>query len=71
MIYMDQNAKSALNQMKHEIANELGMDQVKIPVNSGDATSREYGFYGGIVGGEMTKRLVEIGERQLLKTKRN
>lgn len=48
-------AKQAIDQMKYEIANELG-------VNLGaDATSRA----NGSVGGEITKRLVKMGESQL------
>ena len=48
-------AKQAIEQMKYEIANELG-------VNLGaDATARA----NGSVGGEITKRLVQLGENQL------
>ena len=48
-------AKQAIEQMKYEIANELG-------VNLGpDATARQ----NGSVGGEITKRLVKMGESQL------
>ena len=48
-------AKQALNQMKLEIANELG-------VNLGpDATSRA----NGSVGGEITRRLVQNGLNQV------
>ena len=48
-------AKQALNQMKLEIANELG-------VNLGpDATSRA----NGTVGGEITRRLVQNGLNQV------
>jgi len=48
-------AKQAIDKMKYEIANELG-------VNMGpDATSRA----NGSVGGEITKRLVQMGEQQL------
>lgn len=48
-------AKQAIDQMKYEIANEFG-------VNLGpDATSRA----NGSVGGEITKRLVKMGESQL------
>ena len=48
-------AKQAIEQMKYEIANELG-------VNLGaDATARA----NGSVGGEITKRLVKMGEYQL------
>ena len=49
------NAKQAMDQMKLEIANELG-------VNLGpDATARA----NGSVGGEITKRLVQMGEQHL------
>jgi hypothetical protein len=45
-------ARQAMDQMKYEIANEFG-------VNLGpDATARS----NGSVGGEMTKRLVEMGK---------
>ena len=48
-------AKQAIEKMKYEIANELG-------VNMGpDATSRA----NGMVGGEITKRLVKMGEQDL------
>ena len=48
-------AKQAIEQMKYEIANEFG-------VNLGpDATSRA----NGTVGGEITKRLVQMGEQHL------
>ena len=48
-------SKQAIEKMKYEIANELG-------VNKGpDATSRA----NGSVGGEITKRLVRMGEQQL------
>ena len=48
-------ARQAMDQMKYEIANEFG-------VNLGpDATSRA----NGTVGGEITKRLVQMGEQHL------
>jgi len=48
-------ARQALDKMKYEIANEFG-------VNMGpDATSRA----NGSVGGEITKRLVQMGEQNL------
>ena len=48
-------AKQAIERMKYEIANEFG-------VNLGpDATSRA----NGSVGGEITKRLVRLGQNQL------
>jgi small acid-soluble spore protein A (major alpha-type SASP) len=49
------SSREAIEKMKYEIANELG-------VNMGpDASSRA----NGSVGGEITKRLVEMGERQM------
>ena len=48
-------AKQAIEQMKYEIANELG-------VNLGpDATARQ----NGSVGGEMTRRLVSMAQSSL------
>ena len=48
-------AKQAIDKMKYEIANEFG-------VNLGpDATARA----NGSVGGEITKRLVKMGEQHL------
>ena len=48
-------AKQAIERMKYEIANEFG-------VNLGpDATSRA----NGSVGGEITKRLVKLGQNQV------
>ena len=48
-------AKQAIERMEYEIANEFG-------VNLGpDATSRA----NGSVGGEITKRLVKLGQNQL------
>ena len=48
-------AKQAIERMKYEIANEFG-------VNLGpDTTSRA----NGSVGGEITKRLVNLGQNQL------
>ena len=48
-------AKQAIERMKYEIANEFG-------VNLGpDTTARA----NGSVGGEITKRLVEMGQNQM------
>ena len=48
-------AKQAIEQMKYEIANEFG-------VNLGaDATARA----NGSVGGEITRRLVQMGQSQI------
>jgi small acid-soluble spore protein A (major alpha-type SASP) len=48
-------AENALNSMKEEIANELGVEL------GADTTARA----NGSVGGEMTKRLVAMAENQL------
>ena len=53
-------AKQALNQMKLEIANELGMTDYQ-QTDKGNLTARQNGY----VGGYMTKRLVEMAEQQM------
>lgn len=53
-------AKQALNQMKLEIANELGMADYQ-QVDKGNLTARQNGY----VGGYMTKKLVEMAEHQM------
>lgn len=57
---MNPNAKNALNQLKTEIASELGMANYE-QTDKGNMTSRQNGY----VGGYMTKRLVEAAEQQL------
>ena len=52
-------AKQALNNMKFEIANELGIN-LKQGYN-GDMPSRQAGYMGGY----MVKRLIEQAERQM------
>jgi len=52
-------AKQALNNMKYEIANELGIN-LKQGYN-GDLPSRQAGY----IGGYMVKRLIEQAERQM------
>ena len=53
-------AKQALNQMKLETANELGMADYQ-QVDKGNLTARQNGY----VGGYMTKKLVEMAEQQM------
>ncbi|WP_043932068.1 alpha/beta-type small acid-soluble spore protein [Bacillus sp. EB01] len=48
-------SENALNQMKEEIANEFGVQL------GADTTARA----NGSVGGEMTKRLVALGEQAM------
>ena len=52
-------AKQALNQMKLEIAGELGMSNYE-NIDKGNLTARQNGY----VGGYMTKKLVEMAEKQ-------
>lgn len=53
-------ARAALNQMKLEIANELGLANYD-NIDKGNLTSRQNGY----VGGYMVKRLVETAQNQL------
>ena len=52
-------AKNAIDQMKYEIANEA-MNQ---------SQGENLAEFSGSIGGEMTKRLVALGEQQLKKQK--
>ena len=53
-------ARQALNQMKLEIANELGLSNYE-SLDKGNLPSRQNGY----VGGYMTKRLVEMAQNQM------
>lgn len=53
-------AKQALNQMKAEIASELGLTNYE-SMDKGNLTARQNGY----VGGYMTKRLVEMAQQQM------
>lgn len=53
-------ARAALDQMKLEIANELGIQNYN-GIDKGNLSSRENGY----VGGYMVKRLVESAQNQL------
>ena len=57
---MNVNAKPALNSLKTEVANELGLSNYE-QTDKGNLTARQ----NGSVGGYMTKKLVEMAERQL------
>lgn len=56
-----QGAAYALDQMKYEIANELGITNYA-SVDKGSLTSRQNGY----VGGYMTRKLVQMGEQALM-----
>ena len=53
-------AKMALNQMKTEIASELGLTNYE-STDKGNLSSRQNGY----VGGYMVKRLIEQAERSM------
>lgn len=53
-------ARAELNQMKLEIAGELGMSNYE-NIDKGNLTARQNGY----VGGYMTKKLVEMAEKQM------
>ena len=53
-------SKSALDSMKTDIANELGLTNYE-KMAKGNLTARQNGY----VGGYMTKKLVEMAESQL------
>ena len=54
------SAKPALNNLKTEVANELGLSNYE-QTDKGNLTARQNGY----VGGYMTKKLVEMAEQQL------
>ena len=53
-------AKAALNQMKLEIANELGLQNYE-SMDKGNLTARQNGY----VGGYMTKNLVKMAQQNM------
>jgi len=56
-----QGAAQALDRFKYEIAGELGIANYAA-VDKGSLTSRQNGY----VGGYMTRKLVQLGEQQLM-----
>ncbi|MCF6460620.1 alpha/beta-type small acid-soluble spore protein [Clostridium sp. Cult3] len=61
---LDPNAIEALNEMKLEIAKELGISEDFM--NNNNVNPATNIFTAGPVGGLMTRRLVEMGEKQLI-----
>ncbi|MBD0379244.1 alpha/beta-type small acid-soluble spore protein [Paenibacillus sedimenti] len=59
-----QQAKAALNQLKLEVAQEIGIPLS--PGYNGNLATRD----AGAVGGNITRRLVQIAEQQLSSFKR-
>jgi len=65
--HSDNETNSKLNKLKTEFANETGIDISQYNnLNKASLTSRQNGYVGGYLGGTMTKRLVEIAEKQLM-----
>lgn len=60
---IDPNAKLALNQMKMEISQDL-INESNI---TNDSNTIDSIGLSGRVGGQMSKKLVEMGEKELLK----
>lgn len=58
------NAREALNQMKMEIASELGIDS---NISGANETSYANGKKGGDLGGLMSKQLVNMGKEELIR----
>jgi hypothetical protein len=61
---LDPNAIRALNEMKMEIAKELGVTDTFL--NNKEIDPANNIFTAGPVGGIMTRRLVEMGEKGLI-----
>lgn len=57
-------AKTKLDKLKTEFANEVGMEFND--KYEGNRTSRSNGYTGGNIGGLMTKRMVEEFEKKLI-----
>ncbi|MGI6382755.1 MAG: small, acid-soluble spore protein, alpha/beta type [Tissierellaceae bacterium] len=60
--FLDPNARRALNEMKLEIAREMGIEN---KMNNNENSINNI-FTAGPVGGIMTRKLVEMGEKQLI-----
>lgn len=57
--------KKGMDNLKQEIASELGYDNVNIP-NGKNLSSRVIGVYAGPVGGFMVQDLIKRGEEVLI-----
>ncbi|WP_028550726.1 alpha/beta-type small acid-soluble spore protein [Paenibacillus sp. UNC451MF] len=60
-----QQAQAALNQLKYEVAQELGI-QLSPTGYNGNLATRD----AGAIGGNITRRLVQIAQQQLSGYKR-
>jgi hypothetical protein len=61
---IDSNAIKALNEMKMELAEELGVSDTFTNKDKLDPVTNI--FTAGPVGGLMTRKLVEMGEKELM-----
>lgn len=61
---MEPNAIQALNEMKMEIANELGVSDTFTKDKKLNPVTNI--FTAGHVGGLMTRKLVEMGEKEIM-----
>ena len=57
---MNINAKPALNSLKTEVANELGLSNYEM-TDKGNLTARQNGY----VGGYMVKKMIEAQEKMM------
>lgn len=62
---VDPNARTALNTLKYEIASELGVPH-SMTDNPNEYTPGQDIHLAGNVGGQMTRKLVEMGEKMLI-----
>jgi len=65
---IDAKAKKALEELKYEITKELGITYNN-KIDRGNISSRSNGYLGGNLGGNMTRKLVEMAEKQLINRK--
>jgi len=56
-----QSARTALDNLKYEVAAEVGVDYEAHGGYGGDIPSRQ----NGAVGGHMVRRMIELAEQQL------
>lgn len=56
-----QNARQALDNLKYEVANEIGVNYEAHGGYGGDIPSRQ----NGAVGGHMVRKMIELAEQQL------
>lgn len=61
---VDPNARMALNQLKYEIADELGLPHRTATENAGLSVGSDI-YLAGPVGGQMTRRMIQMAENQL------